>query len=210
MATTASTILVNKTLATIVPTPLFSFIANVLAKSNGVSVLPYVHSLGTIILNSMLLWLLAKKFRRDTNSLLVVIKHLCISDLLNGIIFLLAPTLGLVEKTINLRNKITLRIMKVFMRAGAKYILTVSTFLLCLLTVTKMLKIVHKIDATEQMSDHLACCICFCGYRVLCRGDGCINIFFRDDYQKVMAEFSIYFSSVLLLLKNLYQGAGHS
>ena len=131
MATTVSTILSNKTLTTTVPTPLFSWIATVIAKdANGVLLLAYVHGLGTIILNSILLWLLGKKFPRDTNSLLLVIQHLCISDVLNGIIYLLAPTLGLIETKINLRNKIILQITKVFMRVGVRYVLTVSTFLL--------------------------------------------------------------------------------
>ena len=100
-------------------------------------------------LNSIQLWLLAKRFKRNANSLLVVIKHLCISDLLNGVFLLLPPSLGLIETEIIPGNKIIHDITKLFTRVSRRYAITVSTFLLCLLTVTKMLKIVHNRSYTR-------------------------------------------------------------
>ena len=151
MTTTASTILTNKTLTTMVQTPSFQGIARVLAMSKGVLVLLYGMGFGTIILNSIQLWLLVKRFPRDANSLLVVIKHLCTSDLLNGVLVLLQLTLSLVETNLFPGNAIILDITEFVTTAGVRYVITVSTFLMCLLTVTKMLKIVQNRSYTRLM-----------------------------------------------------------
>ena len=39
-----------------------------------------------IIINSVQLWFLKTKFRREVNPLFVVITHLCFTDLLNGLV----------------------------------------------------------------------------------------------------------------------------
>ena len=124
MATTVSTILMNKTLTAMVQqTPSFQGIARVLAMSKGVLVLLYGTGFGTIILNSIQLWLLAKKFPRDTNSLLVVIKHLCISDLLNGVFVLLQSTHSLIETKLFPGNTIILDITEFVTTAGVRYLI---------------------------------------------------------------------------------------
>ena len=93
--------------------------------------------------------LLVKRFPRDANSLLVVIKHLCASDLLNGVFYLLPPTVSLIETGIFPGNKIILDLTKFVIIASRRYIITVSTLLLCILTLTKMLKIVHNRSYTR-------------------------------------------------------------
>ena len=149
MATTASTILTNRTLTTLVQTPSLQGIARILALSKGLLVMSYVEGLSAIIINSFQLWLLVKKLPSDGSSLLVVIKSLHKSDLLNGVLLLLSPTLSLIETEIFPGNKIILDITKFFGILGRRFDITVSTLLLCLLTATKMLKIVHSRSYTR-------------------------------------------------------------
>ena len=146
MATAASTILTNRTLTAMAPS--FRGIARILVLSKTVLVMSYVVGISAIIFNSIQLWLLAKTFQRNANSLLIVIKHLCPSDLLNGVSLLLPPSLALIETEFP-GNIIIQIIWKLYTRVGRIYVITVSTFLLCLLTVTKMLKIVHNRSCTR-------------------------------------------------------------
>ena len=151
METTVSTILTNKTLTTVVQSLAFQEIIRFVVISKGALVLPYVEGLTAIILNSIQLWLLVKKFPRDASSLLVVIKHLCTSDLLNGVFYLLVPTLSLIETEIFPENKIFLDLAKFVTVASRRYVITVSSFLLCILTLKKMLKIVQNRSYTRLM-----------------------------------------------------------
>ena len=84
----------------------------------------------TISITSIQLWLLKTRFRRELNSLFVVIKHLCVADLLASIAQLSNAILTLLEKTVLPNSEIIQETIDVAGLAFGKYAFTVSVVML--------------------------------------------------------------------------------
>ena len=65
----------------------FTKVADILDSTGGtMTVLSFLFGALIIAINSILTWFLRTKFRREVNSLFIVISHLCFADLLNGLV----------------------------------------------------------------------------------------------------------------------------
>ena len=104
-----------------------------------VLVLPLLVGSLTIIFNSVQLWTLKKKFRRELNSLFVILRHLCVADLLNGVVTLTQTLVSVIEWKFLPKNNFLLWLTEFIGLTCNKYVFSVSTVLLNCLTLLKMI-----------------------------------------------------------------------
>ena len=97
----------------------------------------------TVGINSIQVWFLRTKFRREVNTLFVIIQHLCIADLLNGVRVTGSALLSLLHLQFDY-DEHAYQIIHFIGLASGVYIFAVSTLTLDSLTILKMLKIVRN------------------------------------------------------------------
>ena len=93
----------------------------------------------TIAANSLQFWMQRTKMRREVNCLFVMMKHLCIADLISGVCFLVSTLLIILEWKAFPSSTIILRIIDFVGRICTECLFGVSTVLLDFLILFKML-----------------------------------------------------------------------
>lgn len=106
--------------------------------------LPVLVGVFIVTMNTFQLWMLNTKFSREINPLLVMMKHLCIADLLNGILLMTTPVLSILEWKVLPGNMMIHKIIIFLTIICGKYVFSVSTLTLNCLTVFKMMKITRN------------------------------------------------------------------
>ena len=124
-----------------------------------VLILPFVIGALTIAINSVQLWTLKKKFRRELNSLFVILRHLCIADLLNGVVTLTQILLSVLEWKLFPENTVLLWLTEAMSTAGNKYMFFVSTVLLNCLTLLKMIIVTRNCWYTRATVKKICKCV---------------------------------------------------
>ena len=118
----------------------FKGVARIMEKSGiVVLILPLVVGVITIIINSVQLWTFKTKFKRELNSLFVILRHLCIADLLNGVVTLSQTMLSVIEWKFLPGNMILMWLTEFVNYACLIYVFLCSTVLMNCLTLLKMI-----------------------------------------------------------------------
>ena len=132
-----------------------------LAEKSGVVVLvsPLVVGVLTTLINSVQLWTLKTKFRRELNSLFVILRHLCVADLLNGVVTLSQTLLSVIEWKLLPANTILLWLTEFVGLTCVKYVYSVSTVLLNCLTLLKMIIITRNCWYTRALVRKICKCV---------------------------------------------------
>ena len=97
----------------------------------------------TIVLNILQLWCLHKQFRRHLNPLMVIIFHLSVADLLEGIAVILSNIIYMLKEKIFLGSSQFFESYDILVQAN-RFLLSVSIVTLATLTVLKMLRITRN------------------------------------------------------------------
>ena len=107
---------------------------------NTVSAILLLLGVLTIVIIANQLWFLRTKFRREVNTLFVVIEHLCVADMLNGVMVTGSVLLSFSQWLVG--NALVARQIIEFIALVSKtYLFAVSILTLDTLVVLKMLKI---------------------------------------------------------------------
>ena len=106
---------------------------------------PLLLGLAAMLANALQLWFLETKFAMEINSLIVMIRFLCITDMLNGGIKMINIILIILERTVFQGSIALMQIINIVGLTTNKYVFVVSTVMLDCLTVLKMSKVT---DAT--------------------------------------------------------------
>ena len=118
-------------------------ITYILQNTQNSSYLALQCSLGPLIIliNSVQLLFLKTKFKREINTLFVLIRHLSIADLLNGVVMVTRASLSALEWKVFVDSNVVHEVLEFIGIACTMFVVTVSTTTLDSLTVMKMLKI---------------------------------------------------------------------
>ena len=108
---------------------------------------------------SIQLWILETNFRRELNSLFVVLRLLCIADLLNGVVTLIQTLLSVIEWKLHPGNKILLCLLEIISISGNKYMFSVSAVLLNCLMLLKMIIVTRNCWYTRATVGKICKCI---------------------------------------------------
>ena len=124
-----------------------------------VLILPLVVGALTIFINSIQLWILKTKFRRELNSLFVILRHLCVADLLNGVVTLSQSLLSVIEWKLLPENTILLWLTEFVAYTCVKYVFSISTVLVNCLTLLKMIIVTRNCWYTRSTVGKICNCI---------------------------------------------------
>ena len=117
----------------------------------------------TIIANALQLWCLNKKFRREVNTLFVIVKHLSIADLIQGIQVLIMAILVILQMTSFRETTASSYVIQFNQMFNNFYIHPVTLITLDCLTLLKMLKITYNSWTGKATVKR----ICYCVWGIL-------------------------------------------
>ena len=109
----------------------------------GLVSIPLAIGVLTIVLNVVQLWCLHKHFRRHVNPLMVIIFHLSVADLLEGIAVILILIIKTLKKKPFVGSSLLLECYDVLKQVN-RFLLSVSIVTLATLTVLKMLRVTQN------------------------------------------------------------------
>ena len=116
----------------------------VIASQNALISVPFLVSVLMILMNAVQLWFLKTKFKREVNTLFVMIEHLCLADLLTGGTTIIAVIFNFLQWKVLANNSVVTLIIQFLIRTASFYLFTVSTITLSALTLLKMQKVTRN------------------------------------------------------------------
>ena len=165
---------------------------------NSLLVLPCFVAVLSITMNSVQLWFLRAKFRREMNPLFLLIWHLCIADLLAGVQNLSFTLLGILEGNIITDVDFTENLHHVIHFVGptcATYVFTVSTVTLDGPTVLKVLKIIKNRSYRKVTVKR----VCYCTWGVAFIGPAINYILYQAKVSQVSDQMAIQVIYITIL-----------
>ena len=124
-----------------------------------VLILPFVVGTLTIAINSVQFWTLKTKLRRELNSLFVILRHLCVADLLTGVVTLCQTFLNVIEWKLLPENTVLLWFIEITSTTFNKYMMTVSAVLLNCLALLKMIIVTRNCWYTRATVGKICKCV---------------------------------------------------
>ena len=99
------------------------------------------------------------RLRRELNSLFVILRHLCVADLLTGFVTLSQTLLSVIEWRLLPDNTVLLRIIEIMSTPCNKYMMTVSAVLLNCLALLKMIIVTRNCWYTRSTVGKICKCV---------------------------------------------------
>ena len=150
-------------------------------------------SSGVLILaiNAFQIYLLKKKFRREVNPLFIIIKHLCVADILNGGFILVLCTLYFLQNSLSRDHFYALHVMLLVCHGCGRYFFAVSTITLDALTVLKMIRVTQNKWYAKSTTRKMCYCIWFSLLIIFSTHEGIIQTIMKYSRSKTFISGSV-------------------